>query len=465
MIKNRKSFFLMIAFVVITGAIMTLVSTKIKENTKQERDISEVKNNGSNVKIYKNSELNFEIDYSDSLDPKEGERDFFGDVYDYNLLLKKYDFFDLYLTVFLNIFIRTDKNSIETCNESYVRTSKYVGEETGDDVSGYKLPKTQNINGETFYSEWDYEGDMMSTYEKISYKKLYNNKCYQLAISLFYSSYPAKSDIIEDKDKYDKIIKDRKEKGGELVKEFEKIIKGFRFTEKETDVNKSLISAIKEKNLKEVRLVIKNGRDVNKLENGALPLVVAIEVNNIDIVKELISAGAKIDTCDDFGTAPLAYAAYEKNWEMVKELIKAGADVNYYGKILYGETALMYAVSDNNIEMVKELIKAGADVNKKINFGFTALNGIDDKKIEVMKELIRNGADVNITNGTGEDGSFSTLLIEQVLKKNIEVVKELIKSNVRINEKDSKNKTALDYAKEKGYFDIVNILKDAGAKE
>ena len=46
-----------------------------------------------------------------------------------------------------------------------------------------------------------------------------------------------------------------------------------------------------------------------------------------------------------------------------------------------------------------------------------------------------------------------------------DVVETLLKAGANINIKDKDGKTALDYAKEKGFTKIAEILKSYGAKE
>lgn len=60
--------------------------------------------------------------------------------------------------------------------------------------------------------------------------------------------------------------------------------------------------------------------------------------------------------------------------EVVKDLIAAGADVNKRDEhCFYGNTPLLKAISRRDVEIVKLLIKAGADVDKVDNLRLTAL--------------------------------------------------------------------------------------------
>ena len=75
---------------------------------------------------------------------------------------------------------------------------------------------------------------------------------------------------------------------------------------------------------------------------------------------------------DDCGATPLAVAAsYEGYLQILQELIGAGADVNLADND--GDTSLMWAAIGGQTECLLELIKSGADVNLSNNFGSTAL--------------------------------------------------------------------------------------------
>ena len=138
-------------------------------------------------------------------------------------------------------------------------------------------------------------------------------------------------------------------------------------------------------------------------------------------------------------------AAIRGYYNMIKLLIERGADVNAKSKD--GNTALITATSYGRIENVKLLIDKGADINAKSKNGGTALIWAAKMgRTEIIKLLLEKGADVSakMNEYMGEEGVFQTLAPKA---------------------KDKEEKTALDYAKEKGNEEIVKLLKKAGATE
>ena len=93
-------------------------------------------------------------------------------------------------------------------------------------------------------------------------------------------------------------------------------------------------------------------------------LVDAITGEDVEMVKELIQAGADIEGRDKDGETPLIWASSYGHLEIVQELIQAGADVN--AKDNDACTPLIWASSRGHLAVVQELIKSGANVNAPI---------------------------------------------------------------------------------------------------
>lgn len=161
--------------------------------------------------------------------------------------------------------------------------------------------------------------------------------------------------------------------------------------------------------------------------------------NNMDILKYLIKEGApvneKITDYDNYDSVkggyldkelsrPLINTVEIRDIEMMKELIKAGANVN---SKYSSETVLMTAISKNSLEMVKELIKNGADAKHYAEYNnnliMWALKDDNyDVDIDIIEELIKAGINVNDKNGNGE-----TALMLAVKRKRLDIVELLEK--------------------------------------
>jgi len=243
-----------------------------------------------------------------------------------------------------------------------------------------------------------------------------------------------------------------------------------------TDVAKELLSAKADANKTKYRtpplfLAAKNGHSdtvkallsagatFEQVEGGG-GTVLQSAVEHTDMVKILLSAGIDVNATDGMRQTALIRASRLGYVETVKVLLTAGADVNLSD--IDGRTALASAAgnrqtfNNNNFDAVKELLAAKADVNAKNKWGETALTAaIKNGNVDVIKELLTAGADINATNTQGK----TPLMIAE---GRIEVIKVLLSAMADVNAKDKDGNTALSLAKNP---EIINLLRDAGAKE
>src|SRR4030095_3001406 len=119
---------------------------------------------------------------------------------------------------------------------------------------------------------------------------------------------------------------------------------------------------------------------------GATPLFLAAEVNNLDVIEALVEAGADPLLATERGTTPLIMAVgggtdvqRERSpeerataIETAKFLVERGADVNAAGQ--YGWTALHAAAYQGMNDVIEYLVSKGAKIDQKDQFGQTALS-------------------------------------------------------------------------------------------
>ena len=121
---------------------------------------------------------------------------------------------------------------------------------------------------------------------------------------------------------------------------------------------------------------------------------------DLERVRQLIQDGQFVNIArgDIFGlTTPLIEAAEYGHVQVVVELIRAGADVN--GKNNYKQTALHKASWCGHSRVVTSLIEAGANLNEQDWWGMTPLMDAADRgRVQVVVELIRAGADVSVVS-------------------------------------------------------------------
>ncbi|TMV10322.1 c-type cytochrome [Ruegeria sediminis] len=118
------------------------------------------------------------------------------------------------------------------------------------------------------------------------------------------------------------------------------------------------------------------------------PLYFASQRGRAEVVRYLLSLGAKPDSATDFGTA-LGIAARNNHTEIVAALLAAGADPNLPG----GEDLmrpLHQAAERGAIETARMLLEHGADVNAvAVRFGWPAIQYAGSKDRTEMVAFLR----------------------------------------------------------------------------
>lgn len=181
--------------------------------------------------------------------------------------------------------------------------------------------------------------------------------------------------------------------------------------------------------------------------------------NQIKIVESLLQTSDK--TIID---ASLPWAIWRRVCVGVLEaLIKAGPDVNSSED---GEPLIVYASAVGTPEAVKALIDAGANVNAKGENDITPLmEAVLYGRVGTAKVLLDAGADVNAQNERGMNALMQAAKniagMVATGTNNSDNIKLLIKSGANLLAKDKSNRTALDYAIERGIQENIALISEA----
>lgn len=219
--------------------------------------------------------------------------------------------------------------------------------------------------------------------------------------------------------------------------------------------NNKLYWAAEKGNLSGVEEAIKSGADINsKNMLNLTSLHIASIESHSEVVKFLLDHGAEINVIDQFGCTPLLYTAYYGNSELAKLFLEHGAYLNIADRD--GDTSLHAATSKGHSKVVELLLERGADVNAVNNHGNTAMHSAAQRGfLKIVEILLQSGSDLNLT-----DNDEDTTLHCAAYGGNLDTVKLLIKKGADVNAKNGDGKTPLGVAKDKGYTEIVNILRN-----
>jgi ankyrin repeat protein len=158
-------------------------------------------------------------------------------------------------------------------------------------------------------------------------------------------------------------------------------------------------SAVQNNQAEEVALLLARGADPNG-PNYWPTLHLAVENDNMGIVKALFAAGAKIDKQDRTHT-PLYYTS---DVTLLRLLVDHGAGIEGHGYNSNEDyTALMQSAGNNALPAVQFLLSHGADPNKHTDRGTTALMLAAQKaNANVVRYLLDHGAEIHARNDGGQ---------------------------------------------------------------
>ena len=175
--------------------------------------------------------------------------------------------------------------------------------------------------------------------------------------------------------------------------------------------------------------------------------IMAVKVNNIEKVTNMIEDGIEIDVKDKEGRTGLMHAVLNGNLEMTLLLLNNNAAIDLQDN--YGQTAFMLSglrnfnqlladADDDGLRCFLAFCKPGIRSTLLAEIKNIKLAG---KREELLNLLLENGANVNI-----QDESGMTALIQNAIFGFERIVSILIENGANIDVQDETGSTALMYA-------------------
>lgn len=213
-----------------------------------------------------------------------------------------------------------------------------------------------------------------------------------------------------------------------------------------------------------VSLLISHHVDVNFEGISDPALFFAVGNDHLSTAKLLLDAGARVTRSPESANLKhdrpslLTSAAWTGDWALIDLLLAHGVDINNFGE--EGRTTLIAAVQWAKPEASEYLLEKGADPNLQDNEGETALmRSINYQQEPVLQKLLDHGAKLEIKDKEGR-----TALIWACYYAYDPLIRFLIDHGADINAADLKGETPLIYAGDRGDLEMVQLLKDKGAK-
>ncbi|MHC4330155.1 MAG: ankyrin repeat domain-containing protein [Planctomycetota bacterium] len=249
---------------------------------------------------------------------------------------------------------------------------------------------------------------------------------------------------------------------------------------------KTLVEAVKNGDVEQLKLLISKGADVNAtvkaevaieggtdgdgtyVREGWTLLNLAIRHKRADIATLLINQGADVNGRNEHGIRhtngmPLHYVGHFGNAAVAELLIANGAHVE--ARTRYGFTPLQCATGylgpdgSGQLDVIKLLISKGADIEEGDDWDNGPLWwAVRRNHPEVVKVLLDRGADIEARNWRRD-----TPLHQAVKDERLEIVKLLIKRGAYIDSRNYVDATPLHETISEGNQDMVKLLLANGA--
>ena len=167
----------------------------------------------------------------------------------------------------------------------------------------------------------------------------------------------------------------------------------------------------------------------------------AAREGNVEAMEYHLDNGTDVNSPDKVGRMPLHHAIMAKQIDMIQFLIDRGADVN--AEKTSGRTPLDTAVGE-----IAELLRQ--------NGGKRSLHGIViAEDTTALRDYISSGEDVNITDGKKRSALF--------FAETHKIAELLLDAGTKVDTKDAKGLTALNYAINDERTDVIKTLIKHGA--
>jgi ankyrin repeat protein len=114
-----------------------------------------------------------------------------------------------------------------------------------------------------------------------------------------------------------------------------------------------IFDAIKRRDINSINKYLEEGSINEQDKNGMTPLMVAIDNEDYEIVKQLVKHKMNIDMTDKYGQTAIMLAAGRGKTDIVKEILKHKPNLLLKSKS--GATAFEFAIENGNTDIAKML--------------------------------------------------------------------------------------------------------------
>lgn len=182
-------------------------------------------------------------------------------------------------------------------------------------------------------------------------------------------------------------------------------------------------------------------------------------------IERLIAAGERPNLQDSNSRTPLHVAVYRKHHAAARALLRLGANANALDAQRYDVVTI--AAVGNDIEMLKIALDGGASARNITTFAdSTALSAAAHLgHVEAVRILITHKAPLDHVNGRGWTALHEAVVLGNGGPNHVATVEALVKAGANPDIKDRQGATALTYARQRRYHEMIKILEPARGRK
>jgi uncharacterized protein len=187
----------------------------------------------------------------------------------------------------------------------------------------------------------------------------------------------------------------------------------------------------------------------------------AAATGDVAAIEQLVAEGEKPNLQDSHSRTPLMVAVFRRQHAAAQALLRLGASPNVRDED--GYDVLAVATINNDIETLKAALAGGANARAVVgrDNGSALITAAQLGFVEIVRALVEANADVDHVNKRGWTALITAVALGNGDKQHIATVEALVAGRANGDIKDPLGKTALDYARARGYSDMVPILQKA----
>ena len=199
--------------------------------------------------------------------------------------------------------------------------------------------------------------------------------------------------------------------------------------------------------------------DADEIRDRGQRMITAARAGDADRVEKLLDQRASIAARDDTKATALVAAAYGNHLEVAELLLKAGADPNAKDETV--QSAYLIATSEvgDDPRLLRLTLRHGADVHSLDSWKGTGLIRAADRGHDrIVGVLLGTDVAVDHVNRIGYTALHEAVILGDGGPSHQRTVAALVAGGVDQTTKDPNGDTALDMARARGYTKIIELL-------